>query len=300
MFDLRRGRALWTVAQCGSLSAASQLLHVSSSALSQQLAKLESEVGQPLLLRRGRGVELTDAGNLFCKHIGDILRRVDEAEVALDAARGEVVGKVRVAAFATATRAILPRVVRALHESSPRLEIESQECEPAEAQHRLDRGEIDVAVIDEWFSPRPQVSGGVKFRHIGDDVADLAVPAAHPLAVTSGTVDLTECANERWISWRPGEFGHDWLRMALASECPGLKFQHTAGEHQTILALVEAGLGIALMPRLGRGSVPESVSIRPISPPITRRLYVIWKSAHSTRPTVRAVVEALEIASRPG
>lgn len=266
---------------------------MTSSALSQQLAKLEREIGQPLLVKRGRGVQLTDAGRLLAERTAEIVNSINRTEAALQAHRGQVAGRMAIAAFATATRTFVPAALRRLTADHPLLQVESHEHEPADAIPLLDRGDVDIAVIDEWFHTDPALPEGIEAAHLLDDVADLAVPAAHELTNSDKAVDLRACAHENWISWHSGEFGHDWLSNELQQHHPNLHFAHTAGEHQTILALVEADLGIALMPRLGRGAVPEGVAIKPLAPTITRRCFVLWRTDTAQRPAIDAAVETL-------
>src|SRR5690348_11387683 len=108
MLDLERLRALQAVSKHGSVRAAAEALHVTTSAVSQQLAKLERETGQQLLERQGRGVRLTDAAELLVSHADRILSLVEEARADLEAHRGAVVGEVWVAAFPTAVRGLIP------------------------------------------------------------------------------------------------------------------------------------------------------------------------------------------------
>lgn len=297
MFDLRRARSLHAVSRHGTVGAAAAALHVTPSALSQQLAKLEREVGQPLLVRRGRGVVLTDAGVLLVEHTEALLARMAQAETELQAQRGQVTGRMAIAAFATATRAILPAALRELREQYPQLRLESFEHDPAAALSLLSRGNVDVAVIDEWFRPRPDLPEGVQAEHLLDDVADLALPADHRLAGADPVIDLGACAGERWITWGEGVFGHDWLHRELRKHRADPVFAHTAGEHQTLLALVAAGLGVALVPRLGRGPVPEGVVVKPVRPTATRRVFALWRTDTAARPAIGAATTALRHAA---
>lgn len=293
MFDIRRATALRAVVQHGTISAAAASLHVTSSALSQQLAKLEREIGQPLLVRRGRGVEVTDAGELLAECTAGIVADIDRAEAALQEHQGQVMGRMTIAAFATAMRTIVSAALRTLPSTYPLLRVQSHEHEPADAIQLLAQGDIDVAIIDEWFQPRPGLPDGIEATHLLDDVADLALPADHRLATSNTPIDVGDCADEPWISWRAGEFGHDWLHRVLAGHHPDPHFAHTAGEHQTLLALVDAGLGIALMPRLGRGRVPANVVIKPLHPTITRHCFAIWRTDTTQRPAITAALDAL-------
>src|ERR1700730_14989747 len=108
MLDLERLRVLHAVARFGSVSAAAEALHVTTSAVSQQMAKLERETGQRLLERRGRGVRLTDAAELLVEHADRLLSLAERAQADLEAHRGAVAGRLTFAAFATAARGLAP------------------------------------------------------------------------------------------------------------------------------------------------------------------------------------------------
>ena len=299
MIDVQRARALHAVATHGSVTAAAAALHVTSSALSQQLAKLEREIGQPLLRHRGRGVVLTDAGDLLAERTEAILSLITRAETELDALRGAVTGRMAIAAFATADRALLPAALRALRDQYPELRVASQESEPEQALILLDRGEVDLAVIDEWSTAARAAPGWLRREYLFGDVADLALPAGHPLASDRGAIDLTACADQPWITWTPGQFSYDWLVHTLRSLGAEPAIAHTAGELETILALVAAGLGVALMPRLGRGPVPEGVVIRTLRPTVTRAVYAAWPADTTGRPAVQAAIAALRECTPP-
>ena len=105
---------------------------------------------------------------------------------------------------------------------------------------------------------------GVQRVLIMNDPVDLAVPADHPLAGRA-SVELTELSAEPWITWPYGAICHEWLTQTLRQHGLTPEVTHTAEEHQTQLAMVAAGLGIAVMPRLGRGSI-EGVSIITLKP----------------------------------
>src|SRR3954466_12276286 len=107
MLDLERLRALSAGAAYGSVGAPAEVLHVTTSAVSQQVAKLERETGQKLLERNGRGVRLTDAAEILVGHADRILSLVEVAKADLEAHRGAAVGELSVAAFPTAVRGLI-------------------------------------------------------------------------------------------------------------------------------------------------------------------------------------------------
>src|SRR5213076_3009587 len=133
MLNLERLRTLDALARHGSVSGAAEGLHVTTSAVSQQMSKLEREVGQQLLAKNGRGVRLTDAGRLLAEHAARILSQVEFAQSDLEAHRGEVAGELRLAAFPTAARGLFPAALSRLRKAHPGLRVTSRETEPEPA-----------------------------------------------------------------------------------------------------------------------------------------------------------------------
>ncbi|OMI34540.1 LysR family transcriptional regulator, partial [Streptomyces sparsogenes DSM 40356] len=243
---------------------------MTTSAVSQQLAKLERETGQQLLAKNGRGVRLTDAGRLLADHAARILSQVELAQSDLEAQRGQAVGELLMGAFPTAVRGIFPAALSRLRVEHPQLRAGLQEMEPDESVPAVVRGDIDLAVVVDWYNkPLPMPDGLVKAPLL-DDPVDVAMPADHPLADRE-TVDPEEFANDEWISWPKGGFCFDWLMITLRGKGVEPRISHTAREHHTQLALIAAGLGVAVVPRLGRGAVPEGVRVVPVRHHTMRR-----------------------------
>jgi len=297
MLNLERLRTLDTLARHGSVSGAAEGLHVTTSAVSQQMSKLEREVGQQLLAKNGRGVRLTDAGRLLAEHAARILSQVALAQSDLEAHRGQVVGELRLAAFPTAARGLFPAALSALRSAHPGLRVTSRETEPEPAVLAVVRGDFDLAVVLDWYNrPLPMPDGLVK-AVILDDTADVAIPAAHRLADRE-EVDLEDFADDDWITWGESEFCHEWLIHTLRSKGIEPRVAHRAEEHPTQLALVGAGLGVCVAPRLGRGPVPEGVRTVPVRQSVQRQIYAVWRTDADRRPSIRAAVEALQDAGR--
>ncbi len=297
MFNLDRLRTLHAVAEYGSVTAAADALHLTTSAVSQQLGKLERELGQPLLERRGRGVRLTDAASLLVTHTGRILALVEQAHADLEAQRDDVLGELSVAAFATAARGLAPPALLALRAEHPQLRVRLQELEPRDSLPLVARGDLDLAVVLDWSNALLGVPRGLQRAALLDDVVDVALAAGHPLAARS-TVDLSELAAEPWVCWQPGEFCHDCLLATLRARGIEPTIAHTVSEHATQLALVAAGLGVAVVPRLGRDPLPGGVTMVAVRPVLVRHVYVVWRGVAARRPAVRAAVAALTEAGR--
>ncbi|WP_420312348.1 LysR family transcriptional regulator [Streptomyces sp. YS-B37] len=296
MLNLERLRTLDALARHGSVSGAAEALHVTTSAVSQQMAKLEREVAQQLLAKNGRGVRLTDAGRLLAEHAGRILSQVELAQSDLEAQRGQVVGELRISAFPTAARGLFPAALAALRSRHPALRVRSTEQEPERGIAGVVRGDLDLAVVLDWYNkPMPLPDGLVK-APILDDPADVAMPADHPLA-SRDEVDLGEFADDEWITWAEGEFCHEWLMFTLRSRGIEPIIGHRAAETHTQLGLVAAGLGVCVAPLLGRHPMPAGVVTVPLKQRVRRHVYVVWRADADRRPSIRAAVEALRSAA---
>jgi DNA-binding transcriptional LysR family regulator len=291
MLSLDRLRVLHAIATHGSVTGAAEVLHVTTSAISQQMAKLERETGQRLLERNGRGVRLTDAAELLAAHAERLLSLAERAEADLEAHRGAVAGRLTLAAFATAARGLVPGALRDLRRDHPRLRVGVREVEPHESVPRVTRGELDMAIVQDWRGDPLALPSGLSRAALCDDVADVALPEDHPLAGRE-TIALRELGGEPWITWSDGWICNAWLLNTLRPHFEP-DIAHTAAEHHTQLALVAAGLGVAIIPRLGRDPLPPGVRCVPVTPRLARHVYAVWRSDADRRPSIRSVVRAL-------
>lgn len=296
MFNLERLRVLHEISVHGTVGGAAEALYVTTSAISQQMAKLERETGQQLLFRSGRGVRLTDAGRLLAEHAERVLSLLEVAQADLEAHRGQAVGELMLGAFPTAARGLVPAAIALLREEHPQLRPRLTELEAGVSVPRLVRGDIDLALVLDWHNRPLFLPGGLSKAPLLEDRVDLAMPSGHPLAGRTG-VELKELADEEWISWPEGEFCHEWLMRTLRAEGIEPRVSHMADEHHTQLALVAAGLGVAVTPRLGRGPVPQGVALVSVHHTLRRHIYAVWREDADRRPSIRAAVAALEKAA---
>ncbi|MFI5804314.1 LysR substrate-binding domain-containing protein [Streptomyces sp. NPDC051561] len=293
MLDLSRLRALHAVSVHGSVAGAATALGYTPSAISQQIAKLERETRTTLLERRGRGIALTEDALQLASTAQELLAIVERAETTLEERRGLPGGRLTVGAFASAARGLLPGVLAQLAREHPALDARLTEVDPHLSVDLVAKGVLDVAVAHDWdIAPLPAPEG-VEQAVIGDDPCDLLVPAGHPLA---GRADVRreELAAERWICQPPGTVCHDWLMRTLRGAGYEPDIAHQAEENHTQLALISAGLGVAMMPRLGRGELPEGVASVRLDPVPTRRLYALWRTGAARRPAIREAVRVLQ------
>ncbi|MFD9126677.1 LysR family transcriptional regulator [Kitasatospora sp. NPDC059571] len=293
MLDLGRLRALHAVAVHGSVGGAAAALGFTPSAVSQQITKLERETRTVLLERQGRGVVLTDAAVRLADTAQQLLALVEQAEVTLEERRGQAVGRLLIASFATGARGLLPGVLAGLRATCPDLDVRLLEADPYAAAELVARGEVDLAVVQDWPTVPLPVQEGLSRLDLGLDPVDLLVPADSPLAELDA-VPVARLLGQRWISVPPGNICHDWLVGTLreAGEEPDVLYQ--VGEFETQIALIAAGLGLGLVPRLGRGPLPPGVAARPVVPEPTRRVYALWRTQASRRPAITEALHAMQ------
>ncbi|GAA3371764.1 LysR family transcriptional regulator [Streptomyces sannanensis] len=293
MLDLARLRALHAVSVHGSVAGAATALGYTPSAVSQQIAKLERETRTTLLERRGRGIALTEEAQHLAATAQELLAIVERAETALEERRGLPTGRLTIAAFPSAARGLLPGVLAELAVRHPSLDTRMTEADPHRSGDLVAKGVVDLAVTHDWdIAPLP-LPEGVQQAVIGDDPCDVLVPEGHPLAARD-FVRREDLAHERWITQPPGTVCHDWLMRTLRSAGYEPDIAHRAAENHTQVALVAAGLGVALVPRLGRGPLPPGVSAVRLAPVPVRRLYALWRAGAARRPAILEAVRTLQ------
>lgn len=291
MLNVERLRALCAVADHGSIAAAADALRVTPSGISQQLGKLEREAGAALLEREGRGVRLTDAGRLLARRGHEVLSLLARAESEVASLHGDVVGALRLGAFVSASRVALPEAITRLRAEHPHLATTLAEGEAEELIPQVMRRAMDVAVVDSWSTLPLHIPPDAVFATLHRDIADVALPANHPLAKLD-RVPLSELDGLAWAAWNEGTGFHDWLVQTLRANGVDPRIDFKVAEFATHLEFVDRGLAAALIPRLAKVSTPPGVRIVRTTPTLHRDVMALWR-ADNDRPTVRAGVAAL-------
>jgi DNA-binding transcriptional LysR family regulator len=294
MLDVRKLRVLREVENRGTIAAAADALQYTPSAVSQQLAALQAEVGVTLLERVGRSVQLTDAGRRLVRHADEILSRLEEAEAELSA--GDAVrGTVRVSAFQTAALALLPRTIAELGERHPDLRVEYTEAEAEEALPLLAGGELDLVIAEEYdYLPRPR-DPRLRREELGRDPILVALHESHPLARSGRPVPLARLAAEPWCAGRSDTLFADMVLRA----CRGAGFepnvQHRANDLQILLELVAAGHAVSLMPGLGNpGAIPGVAALPAAGHALGRTIFTSVRRSSVRQPAVEALLGTLQ------
>lgn len=293
MLDLQRLRALHAVSVHGSVGAAASALGFTPSAVSQQIAKLERETGTVLLEREGRGVRLTPEAHHLVAVADELLAIVERAETELEQRRGKPAGRLTIAAFASAARGLLPEALADLAVRHPAMEVRLSEVDPHLSVGMVAKGAVDVSVVHDWdIAPLP-LPPGVEQAVIGEDQCTLLVPQEHRFAERD-SVQREDLSGERWVCQPPGRVCHEWLMRTLRTAGQKPEIVHQADENPTLVALVAAGLGICLIPRLGRGPLPAGVVEVALDPTPLRRLYALWRTRAAQRPAIAETVRTLQ------
>ncbi|RSS83911.1 LysR family transcriptional regulator [Streptomyces sp. WAC06614] len=293
MLDLSRLRALHAVAVHGSVAGAAAALGYTPSAVSQQIAKLERETRTTLLERRGRGVALTEEARHLASCAQELLALVERAETGLEERRGRPGGLLTVAAFSSAARGLLPGVLADLARRHPELDVRLSEVDPHLSVDLVVKGVTDLAVAHDWDSAPLPAPEGLEQVFLGSERCDLIVPADHPFAGRA-VVRHDELGGHRWVCQPPGRVCHDWLVRTVRAAGFEPDVVHVAEENHTLVALVAAGLGIAVVPHLGTGPLPPGAVAVPLEPAPLRRLYALWRTGAARRPAIQEAVRTLQ------
>lgn len=292
-WDVKKLRILRTLRDRGTVTATAEALLMTPSAVSQQLTNLAKQLGVELLEPQGRRVRLTDAAHLVLRHAEAVFAQLERADAELTGyLRGEA-GEVRVGAFSTAVPALVVPAVRLLRaEDRPGPDVRVREAEAAQAYELLTAGEVDLALSLAAHAPTARDPRFSLFPLLADPL-DVALPAGHPLA-DAPALRLADLAADRWIFGGSGP----WSEITTAA-CEAAGFvpeqAHSAAGWTAILALVEAGMGIALVPRMAsREQRREGVVMRVLEADQPRR-HVVAAVRHGAEsgPAVARVLSAL-------
>jgi DNA-binding transcriptional LysR family regulator len=266
-------KVLREVAARGSFSAAAEALSFTQSAISQQIAALERETGTKLVERGARGIRLTEAGEVLVRHADAVLSRLASAEDELAALAGLRGGKLRISAFQSAGATLMPQAIAAFSRRYPDVDLALIQAEPEPAAEMLRAGDLELAMVYDFEGIPGGLDDGLASVHILDDTYDLLLASDHPLA-DRARIRMSDLANERWVNSAPPS----GCRRAIIHTCSQAGFEpKVAFEVDDILgmqALVAAGMGVTLMPRLGLTTVHPGVVVRQIGrdAPV-RRIY---------------------------
>ncbi len=275
----------------GSFSGAAESLHLSQSAVSQQIAVLEREVGIPLLERTSDGPKLTAAGEALMDHGDAVICRLEEAERELAQIAGLEGGRLRLASFPTASATLMTRALPLFRQRFPRVVLEFTEDEPEESFPALKRGDVDLAVVFDYPAFPLDFTRDVEAELVYEEPMRIALPPGHPLAAAK-SVRITDLADEDWLCGEQASSCRDQV-LGLCREAgfePRISFQ--SDDYQVLKGFVAGGLGVTILPELAGGD--DGIELRAVrgAQPI-RRVWAVTRDSEARSPAAEQMLGIL-------
>ncbi|MER6193522.1 LysR family transcriptional regulator [Streptomyces cyaneofuscatus] len=294
MIEARHLRVLRAVATSGSFSAAARELGCTQPAVSQQMKALESSAGTPLLIRTGREMRLTQAGEALVRHASGILAGLTAAEEEVAAIAGLRAGRVRLVSFPSGSSTLVPGALAALRAEHPGTRVSLVEAEPPRSVDLLRDGDCDIALAFRYGTTGGEWDDLVVRPLLTDRLIGL-VPDGHRLAGAE-SVSIGELADESWIAGCPR------CRRQLVEVCEASGFtpriDFATDDYPAVMGLVGAGLGVAVLPELAVESVrPKGARTVAVEPAIEREIVALTLPDLARVPAVAATLDQLSLAA---
>lgn len=293
MIDIRRIKLLQELHDRGTIAAVAQALHLTPSAVSQQLARLARDFEAPLLTRHGRQVRLTEQAHLLLEHAVVIDAQLARVRADLAAHANGYAGRALLGTFASAVTTLAGPVLTALGRRRPGIRLQVREIEAPACFAELDAGALDLVVTVDYRDGPLRTDPRYHREDLLFDPLMLAVPATHPLA-SAPTVSLASAGGETWIAGAGTGPCADVVSSACAMAGFTPDVRHRVNDWSAAMALVAAGAGIALVPRLTLPYRPCGVVARPLSNSgAGRMIYAAVRAGTQHSPTLLAVLDLL-------
>lgn len=262
--ELRHLRYFVAVAELENVTRAASRLHVSQPGLSRQIHDLEEEIGFELLQRSAKSVRLTEAGRVFLAEARAVLQRADEAVQAARAVAGGLRGEIHVGYAPSLTVQILPQALRTFQKEFPGVRVALHDLSTGEMLSGLRSGKLNVALL-----VRPPGKGlrGLRFDELARYPLRVAVAPGHRFARMKA-VSLKAAGAEPMIGYSREEYPeyHDGMVALLGSVGGKPRFVEEHEGVNSLVAAVEAGRGIALMPASLACMVGQRLKLIPLDP----------------------------------
>jgi DNA-binding transcriptional LysR family regulator len=294
MIDVRKLRMLADLQRLGTIAAVADEMHLTAPGVSMQLAAFERELGVTLTRRAGRRLALTAAGALLAAHGHDILDRLSLAELELDALRAGTVGRYSVTAFPSAARTFVADAFqRILFDNDSGLELTLSTLEPENALAALANGAVDLAAIHSYSNVARDVPNGIVANTIGSEPVWLALRSDDRISAGGAPERLADFSDRPWIIPTPGVTCHTMVERAcgLAGFRPRVVAETM--DFSVQVALVAAGVGVALVPALTVDTVPDGVELVRLTDPIERKLLLAVREPGLGDPGIRNLLDII-------
>ena len=303
MLNVRRLLLLAEVAERGSLTAAAEALSMTTSAASQQMSLFEREAGQPLIERLPRGVRTTAAGAALAERGRTIRRELQAAEADLEAFGHLDRGVVTLGSFPTASASLLPLALTRFRRAHPQVRTVVRAGVLAQLREMLHTGEVELSLLWDYDWNRVD-DDQLILTPLLEDPTVLVVPTSSPL-VASDRVRLSELAGQEWIIRAENHPVADVLRRACRQAGFEPRIAYASHDYQEAQAMVAAGLGLALAPRLALTNRRSDVRLLSLShdqssdvvSPV-RRILLARPAQRAATPAAQAMARVLHAVAR--
>jgi DNA-binding transcriptional LysR family regulator len=290
MLDVRRLRLLCDLNRLKTIAKVAEANTYTPSAVSQQLSALEREAGVPLLERTGRSVTFTAAGRVLVEHAEAVLAALERTTAAMASAATGLSGPLRIGAFPTAVRTLLPATLVELGRLHPGLELRVTELDPVAVPAALRERRLDVGLLNDYDVVPVKPEAGLETVPLMEETVFLAVPARDPI---EGLADAGEAP---WIMASPGTLCHTMTLQVCRAAGFHPKARHHADDFETVLALIAAGQGVSLVPQLAAAKPPDDARL--IALPTRRRTTIAYRQGAANHPAISAFVSAIRNVSQ--
>ena len=284
MLDLRRLRLLREVKLRGTLAEVAEALNYSPSAVSQQLALLEKEVGVPLLRKSGRRVTLTPQAEILVAHTSTVLEVLEQAEAEVTTSLERPAGLVRLAVFQSAALALLPDALTLVRSEYPEMRLEVTQQEPEAALHATWTRDFDLVIAEQY-------PGHAAPRHPELDRVDLTTDpirlgVSKTLVAEHNIKNLADTANLPWVMEPRGTASRHWAEQACrqAGFEPDVQFE--TADIQAHIRLVESGNAVALLTGLAWVGRPVTVELIDLPGNPRRTVFTAARRASAKSPAI--------------
>lgn len=296
--DLAHVHVLRELRDRGTVTATASALHLSPSAVSQQLRALSRSLGVPLTERDGRRLRLTPQATLVLRHAESIESELERVRANLAAFNEGHAGTVTIAAFASAIEPIAIPALQSLRRDRPELAVSIRELEAPAGFSALERGEVDVLITVDYVDGPTHDDARYHRVDLVRDPLLAVLPPRHPLAHRSEPIDIRALARDRWVMGNPGHPCIDATIAAQSSAGFTPTVAHRTDDWTAAAAIVASEDAVALIPQLALRNIrPAPLAIRPVTEPLARHIYAATRNGSQASPHIAAATAALAAAA---
>lgn len=288
-------RTLRTVLEAGSFRSAAKRLGYTTSAVSQQIAALERDLGVTLFERRPQQLVTTPAARQLNEYATELLSRITEIRQDMSAFAGGSRGRLALATFPSAGAQLLPRALARLMADQPRAEFTFTVGHSAMLADAVHKAEVDLALTYEYRLTPRSWPAGLRRHLLLDEELVVLLPAGHPLE-GSAVLDLPALSDQRWVSGTPSSSSFENLHRACAAYGFRPQVHFHSDDYDVVRGVVRAGLGVALVPALALG-IDRTIKMRRLAgTPLRRRAFLIRRAA-DPNPLLEPAIKAFRLVS---